>query len=133
MEVSMERSMWNFCNGCIHVHIRIFKFVLPFISVFHIPIKKSFWNSKIWLLLPTHDSAWLKSDIFHPPYRTRGKIRGAGNEIFIGKPMASFLLLENFKKQKLGIKPIWISNYGKPRGLTGLPVPTPLKNICYFF
>ena len=96
--------MWNFCDGCIHVNLRIFSFVIPGIlySIF-LWKKKSFWNSKIWLLLPTLDSAWLKSDIFHPPYRTRGKIRGAGNEIFIGKPTAYFLSLEYFKKQKLGI------------------------------
>ena len=63
--------------------------------------KKSFWNSKIWLLLPTLDSAWLKSDIFYPPYRTRGKNTGAGNEIFIGKPTAYFLSLQYFKIKSL--------------------------------
>ena len=137
METSMERRMWNFCNGWfIHVNLRIFNFVIPFCipwgSMF-LWKTKSFWNSKICLQLPTLDSAWLKSDIFHPPYRTRGKIRGAGNEIFIDKPTAYFLSLEYFKKQKLGIIPTWISNYGKPGGLPDFHIPAPLKNICYFF
>ena len=133
MEISMERRMWNFCNGCIHVNLRIFNFIIPFWIPYSYEKKKSFWNSKIWLLLPTLHSAWLKSDIFHPPYRTRGKIRGAGNEIFIGKPTASFLSLQHFKKQKLGIIPTWISNYGKPWGLPDFHIQAPLKNICYFF
>ena len=43
------------------------------------------------------------------------------NENFLGNPTVTYLSLKQYKKQILVSKPNWLSNYGKPRGLAGLP------------
>ena len=47
--------------------------------------------------------------------------QGRRNKKLVAKPTAYFLPLQQFKRQNVVNKPNWLSNYGKPGGLAGLP------------